>query len=293
VSGLLLQGFVNGLIMGVIYGLIGAGLNIVFGVLRVVNFAHGEFVILGAYFAWFLLQALGIQPFLAMPLTFAVFFGASYLLYFALIPPLNKADDPEISSLLLMFGVSISLGALMLLVFDADARSLAIDIEPVFLTFGDVVVPTVRLLALAVALVIVALLAFFLYRTHTGKALRAIIMNRDAVRIVGIKVEQLSAVAFGLGIGLAGVTGILTALVFPSFSPFVGADYTLIGFVVIVLGGLGHPIGAMLGAMLFAVTEQVASIYFNPSIATICGFVLMVATIFIRPTGLLGRQALR
>jgi branched-chain amino acid transport system permease protein len=293
VSGLLLQGIVNGLIMGVIYGLIGAGLNIVFGVLRVVNFAHGEFVILGAYFAWFLLQALGIQPFLAMPLTFAVFFGASYLLYFALIPPLNKADDPEISSLLLMFGVSISLGALMLLVFDADARSLAIDIEPVFLTFGDVVVPTVRLLALAVALVIVALLAFFLYRTHTGKALRAIIMNRDAVRIVGIKVEQLSAVAFGLGIGLAGVTGILTALVFPSFSPFVGADYTLIGFVVIVLGGLGHPIGAMLGAMLFAVTEQVASIYFNPSIATICGFVLMVATIFIRPTGLLGRQALR
>jgi branched-chain amino acid transport system permease protein len=228
-----------------------------------------------------------------MPLTFAVFFGVSYLLYFVLIPPLAKADDPEISSLLLMFGVSISMGALMLLVFDADARSLSFEMEPVFLTFGPVVVPTVRLVALAAALMIVAALAYFLYRTHTGKALRAIIMNRDAVRIVGIKVEQLSAIAFGLGIGLAGVTGILTALVFPSFSPFVGADYTLIGFVVIVLGGLGHPIGAMLGAILFAVTEQVASIYFNPSIATICGFVLMVATIFVRPTGLLGRQALR
>ncbi|MBN9445696.1 MAG: branched-chain amino acid ABC transporter permease, partial [Bosea sp.] len=179
------------------------------------------------------------------------------------------------------------------LVFDADARSLSFEMETVFLTFGPVVVPTVRLVALAAALMIVAGLAYFLYRTHTGKALRAIIMNRDAVRIVGIKVEQLSAIAFGLGIGLAGVTGILTALVFPSFSPFVGADYTLIGFVVIVLGGLGHPIGAMLGAILFAVTEQVASIYFNPSIATICGFVLMVATIFVRPTGLLGRQALR
>ena len=292
-SGLLLQGIINGLIMGVIYGLIGAGLNIVFGVLRVVNFAHGEFVILGAYFAWFLLQALGIQPFLAMPLTFAVFFGVSYLLYFVLIPPLAKADDPEIWSLLLMFGVSISMGALMLLVFDADARSLSFEMEPVFLTFGPVVVPTVRLVALAAALMIVAGLAYFLYRTHTGKALRAIIMNRDAVRIVGIKVEQLSAIAFGLGIGLAGVTGILTALVFPSFSPFVGADYTLIGFVVIVLGGLGLPFGAMVGAILFAVTEQVASIYFNPSIATICGFVLMVATIFVRPTGLLGRQALR
>lgn len=292
-SALLLQGIINGLILGAIYGLIGAGLNIVFGVLRVVNFAHGEFVILGSYFAWFLMQAAGISPFFALPLAFLVFFGVSYLLYFVLLPPLAKSDDPETSSLLLMFGVSISLGALMLLVFEADARSISIDIEPVFITFGEIVIPTVRFLALGISLAIALALALFLYKTHTGKALRAIIMNRDAVRIVGIKVEQLSAVAFGLGIGLAGVAGVLSALVFPAFSPFSGADYTLIGFVVIVLGGLGHPVGAMVGAMLFAITEQVASVYFNPSIATICGFVLMVATIFVRPAGLFGRQALR
>lgn len=290
---LLLQGLLNGLILGAIYGLIGVGLNIVFGVLRVVNFAHGEFLVLGAYLALMLAQYAGISPFLALPITFLVFCAMGYLLYFVLIPRLSRSDDPETSSLLLMFGVSIMLGAIMLLLFEADARTLEYEIEPVFLMLGDVILPTVRLIALAISLGIVALLAWFLYRTLTGKALRAIIMNRDAVRIVGIKTERLSAVAFALGIGLAGVTGVLTAMVFPSFSPFMGNDYTLIGFVVIVLGGLGHPVGALAGALLFAIAEQVASVYFNPSIGTICGFILMVAMIFARPNGLFGKQILR
>src|SRR5690606_19058305 len=108
----------------------------------------------------------------------------------------------------------------------------------------------------------VAGLAYFLYRTVVGKALRAIIMNRDAVSIVGINAERLSGVAFGLGIALAGATGVIVAMVFPSFNPFMGNDYTLIGFVIIVLGGLGHPIGALVGALLYGITEQVAVVFF-------------------------------
>ena len=146
---------------------------------------------------------------------------------------------------------------------------------------------------MVIALAIIAALTVFLYRTQLGRALRAIIMNRDAVRIVGINAERLSAVAFGLGVGLAAASGVLVAMVFPAFSPFMGNDYTLIGFIVIVLGGLGHPVGALVGALLFGVTEQVSVVFFNPSIATICGFALMVAMIFIRPSGLFGRQALR
>ncbi|KOF52279.1 MULTISPECIES: branched-chain amino acid ABC transporter permease [unclassified Achromobacter] len=292
-SGLLIQGLINGLILGAIYGLIGVGLNVVFGVLRVVNFAHGEFLVLGAYFAYFLMEQAGVNPVAALPLAFLVFFAAGYALYYVLIPRLSRSDDPELSSLLLMFGVSIMLGALMLLVFDADARTLPFSIEPVFLKFGPVLIPSVRLLALAIALATIGALAWFLYRTQVGKALRAIIMNRDAVRIVGINAERLSAVAFGLGIGLAGVTGVLVALVFPSFSPFMGNDYTLIGFIVIVLGGLGHPVGALVGALLFGVTEQVSVVFFNPSIATILGFALMVGMIFARPTGLFGQRVLR
>lgn len=290
---LVIQGLLNGIILGVLYGLIGVGLNVIFGVLRVVNFAHGEFLVLGAYFAFVLMTALGIGPMVSLPLAFVVFFAVGYALYFVLIPRLSKSDDPETSSLLLMFGVSIMLGAIMLLVFEADARSLQLDIEPVFLTVGGLLMPTVRLIALVIALVMIALLAYFLYKTQVGKALRAIIMNRDAVRIVGINAERLSAVAFGLGIGLAAVTGVLVAMVFPSFSPFMGNDYTLIGFIVIVLGGLGHPVGALVGALLFGITEQVSVVFFNPSIATMLGFGLMVGMIFIKPTGLFGRQALR
>lgn len=292
-SSLLIQGLLNGLILGAIYGLIGLGLNIVYGVLRVVNFAHGEFLVLGAYFALIMLQQFGINPFIALPLSFVVFFAVGYLLYFVLVPRLSKSDDPETSSLLLMFGVSIFLGAAMLLMFEADARTLDFSIEPVFLTFGGIILPTIRLVALVIALVLVAALAYFLYRTHMGKALRAIIMNKDAVSIVGINAERLSGVAFGLGIGLAAATGVIVSMVFPSFSPFMGNDYTLIGFIIIVLGGLGHPIGALVGALLYGVTEQVAVVFFNPSIATILGFILMIVTIFIRPAGLLGRRQLR
>jgi branched-chain amino acid transport system permease protein len=292
-TSLIFQGLINGLILGSIYGLIGVGLNIIYGVLRVVNFAHGEFLVIGAYFAWVLLQYLGINPFIALPISFLIFFGVGYVMYFFLVPRMSKSDDPETSSLLLMFGVSIALSATLLLVFSADARTLNFVIEPVFFSFGNIILPTIRLVALLISLLLVCVLAYFLYRTQVGKALRAIIMNKDAVSIVGINAERLSGVAFGLGIGLAAATGVIVAMVFPSFSPFMGNDYTLIGFVVIVLGGLGHPIGALIGALLYGITEQVAVVYFNSSIATILGFSLMIAMIFIRPSGLLGQRQLR
>lgn len=290
---LVIQGLINGVIVGMIYGLVGVGLNVIFGVLRVVNFAHGEFVILGAYFAYFALRHLGLDPFVALPFAFLLFLALGILLYFVLIPRLSRSDDPETSSLLVMFGVSIMVSALMLLAFEADSRSLGFSVEPVFVRIGPIIVPTVRLIALAVVMGIVGLLAWFLYRTLPGKALRAIIMNRDAIQIVGVNVQWLSAIAFGIGLGLAAVTGVLVAMIFPAFGPFAGVDYTLIGFIVIVLGGLGHPIGALVGAILFGVTEQVSSVFFSSSIALIIGFMLLIAVIFIRPAGLFGRQTLR
>ncbi|QIE45522.1 branched-chain amino acid ABC transporter permease [Pseudohalocynthiibacter aestuariivivens] len=290
---LLLQGLVNGIILGMIYALIGLGLNVVFGVLRVVNFAHGEFIILGAYAAYFLQRLLGLSPFLAMPLIFAGFGVLGYLMYFVLIRRLAKSDDPEHASLLVMFGVSIALGALMLLFFEADSRSLAYSFDPPFLMFGSVIIPTTKLVALGVVLAITAVLAFFLYRTLPGKALRAIIMNRDAVQIVGVDLEQLSAMTLGLGLGLAGVTGVLVAMIFPAFSPFIGQDYTLIGFIVIVLGGLGHPVGAIVGGIIFGLTEQTAQVYMNGSIASLMGFLLLIGVILVRPTGIFGREAMK
>lgn len=287
---LTLQALVNGIVVGFIYGLIAVGLNLIFGVLRVVNFAHGEFVVLGSYLTYFSLQALGIHPILSIPLAFGVFGFLGYLLYHALVPRLARSDDPETASLLATYGLSIAVAALMLLAFEADPRSLGYTMEPAFVQFGPIIVPTLRLIALGLVLVLMTAMAWFLYRTMPGKALRAITMNPDAVQIVGIDVSKLSALAFGVGLGLAAVAGVLTALVFPAFSPFSGADYTLIGFIVVVLGGLGHPVGAVVGALIFAVTEQVMSIYTNSSIALAIGFGVLILVLFVKPSGLFGKR---
>ncbi|MEX3313483.1 branched-chain amino acid ABC transporter permease, partial [Sulfitobacter sp. PS-8MA] len=227
------------------------------------------------------------------PSYFAVFGAMGYGLYFVLIRRLAKSDDPEHASLLVMFGVAIALGALMLIFFEADSRSLAYSIDPPFIMLGNVILPTSKLIALGIVIAITAALAFFLYRTLPGKALRAIIMNRDAVQIVGVDLERMSALTFGLGLGLAGITGVLVALIFPAFSPFIGQDYTLIGFIVIVLGGLGHPVGAVVGGIIFGLTEQTAQVYTSGTSATLMGFLLLIGVILVRPKGLFGREALR
>ncbi|EKF41952.1 branched-chain amino acid ABC transporter permease [Nitratireductor indicus] len=287
---LLLQGLVNGIVVGLIYALIGVSLNVIFGVLRVVNFAHGEFIVLGAYAAYFAQAWLGLSPLLAMPLVFVIFGAMGYGLYFVLVQRLSRSNDPEHASLLVMFGLSLVLGALMLLAFEADARSLNFTLDPPFLMFGNIILPTTKLLGLVVAILVTGALAFFLYRTMPGKALRAIIMNRDAIQIVGVDLNRLSALTFGLGLGLAGITGILVSMIFPSFSPFIGQDYTLIGFIVIVLGGLGHPIGAVAGGILFGLAEQTAMVFFSGTVAMLLGFVLLIAVILLRPAGLFGVQ---
>ncbi|NYT79162.1 branched-chain amino acid ABC transporter permease [Alcaligenaceae bacterium] len=290
---LTMQALVNGLIVGFVYGLIGVGLNIIFGVLRVVNFSHGEFVILGSYFAYVAMHFLNINPLLAVPLSLIVFTVLGYGLYYLLIARLATSDDPETASLLMTYGLSIAMGASMLLIFDAESRSLDFSIEPAFVMMGPLVIPTLRIVSLLIVLLLVVALFWLQYRTFTGKALRAITMNRDAVQIVGVDVHKLSAIAFGLGLGLAAVAGVLTALIFPAFSPFSGADYTLIGFILIVLGGLGHPVGALVASILFGMTEQVSAVYFNSSIALIIGFMMIVVVIYVRPSGLFGRAAQR
>jgi branched-chain amino acid transport system permease protein len=287
---LVLKAVLSGLTVGAIYGLIGASLNLLYGVLRVVNFAHGEFVVAGAYFAFTLLHFMGIGPFWGLPLAFISFFALGCLFYLAVIPRLLTSDDPETSSFLVMFGISLMLTATMLALFEADPRTLGYRFDPIFVRFGDIVFPTSRLVVLAITAMIIAAMWFGLYKTDYGRALRAAIMNRDAVQIVGVDIEKLSMLTFGGAAGLAAVTGVLIAMVFPAFSPFIGPDYTLIGFIVIVLGGLGNPIGGLLGGVIFGLTEQVASVFVSQSIAFSLGFMMMIAVIAFRPQGLLNRS---
>ena len=290
---LILNGIVNGLIVGGIYALVGVSLTLLYGVLRVVNFAHGEFVIGGSFLAYVLFHHVGLPPLLSLPVAAACFFVLGWIAYWLLIPRLSRSDDPETFSFLLMYGVSIALAATMLLLFEADTRSIDFTFEPTSVQIGSLYIATTRLVALAVTLVISAALAWFLFRTLPGKALRAAIMNREAIQILGVDIGKLSALAFALAAALAGVTGVLVALVFPAFNAFSGTEYTIIGFIVVVLGGLGNPMGALAAGVLYGLAEQLAAVFLPQAMAPIVGFAILVGTIMLRPAGLFGRTALR
>ncbi len=298
---LLVNGLVGGIVFGAVYALIGASLNVLCGVLRIINFAHGEFILAGGFLAYVLLNAFGLNPLLALPIAAAAFFAAGYLLYFLLIPRLARSDEPETSSFLMMFGVSLMMVSTFIWIFEADVRPVNFSFDPINVVLftiedaygegrdGRVLVPTARLVALAVNAVIIAAMTWFLYRTLAGKAMRAAIMNREAVQIVGIDIHRLSASAFGLAAALAAVTGVLLTLVVPSIDPNGGADLTLIGFIVIVLGGLGHPVGALAAGILFGVVEQVSNVLLPQAAAQMLGFMILIAVIFVRPEGLFGK----
>lgn len=302
---LLYNALIGGLVFGAIYALIGASLNVMMGVLRVVNFAHGEFVLIGSFLAYSMLDLTGLNPLTALPAVAIVMYFAGVAGYYLLIPRLQHSDDAETSSFLLMFGVSLMLVSSITWVYGADIRPVNFSFDPVNITLlivpdgygegrdGKVLVPTARLVALAINLTIIAAMTWFIYRTLVGKALRGAIMNRDAIQMVGIDVDRLSAGAFGLAAALAGVTGVILTLVIPSVDPNGGAPLTLFAFIVIVLGGLGHPIGALLGGMLFGMVEQFSNVLLPQSAAQMVGFVMLVAVIMFKPEGLFGQKVMR
>ena len=279
---LVLIGIVNGLVVGGIYALIGMSLTLLYGVLRVVNFAHGEFVIGGSFLAYVLFNSAGLPPLASLPVAAVSFFAAGYGAYYLLIPRLSLSDDPESMSFLMMYGLSLALAAFLLLLFEADSRSIDYSFTPISMKVGPVYVSTARIVALAVAVAIAAGVAFFLFRTLPGKALRAAIMNREAIQIMGVDIIKLSAFAFALATALAGVTGVLIALVFPAFNAFSGPEYAIIGFIVIVLGGLGNPLGALLAGVFYGLAEQLSTVFLPQAMAQIVGFALLIAAILLR-----------
>jgi branched-chain amino acid transport system permease protein len=283
---LVLNGIVNGLVVGGVYALIGMSLTLLYGVLRVVNFAHGEMVIGGSFLAYVLFNVAGIPPLLALPVTAVAFFGLGYWGYYVLIPRLGRSDDPESMSFLMMYGVSIALSALMLVIFEADSRSIDYSFTPISMKVGPVFVSTARVVSLGVAIAVAAAVSAFLFLTLPGKALRAAIMNREAIQIMGVDIVRLSAFAFALATALAGITGVLVALVFPAFNAFSGPEYSIIGFIVIVLGGLGNPLGALAAGVLYGLVEQLATVFLPQAMAQIVGFGLLVVTILLRNGGL-------
>lgn len=284
---LYLQILANGLVLGGLYACIASGFSLVWGVLNVINILHGSFIVLGGYLAFYAYVQLGIHPFLSILIAAPLFFALGYALQFALINRMIAA--PVLLTLTLTFGLDLMLTNGMLAAFTADFKQLTLDPPLGVLSLGPVVLPVDRLIAMLLALGLTGLLYLVLSRSRIGRAIVAMRMDREAAALMGVNVNGVYAITFGLGALMAGASGPLLAMIFP-ISPLTGFAYLGKAFVVCVLGGLGSVPGAMIGGLALGVVESFGSLWFGPEHATTLSFVLLIAILLLRPEGLLGRK---
>jgi branched-chain amino acid transport system permease protein len=282
------QAVVNGIALGGMYAILVLGFSIIWGVMGVINFAHGELVMVGAYLAWIANDQWGLDPFLATPAVFAVMLVAGYGIQRLLV---NKViDRPHLVSLLVMFGLAIILQNGMKLLFSADFRRNHTSLDGSWELAGGVTVPVTKFFILLFALGVLVALSTFLQRTRLGKSIRAAAQNREAARIVGIEINKVYAITFAICIGITGVAGALISPVL-SVQPFQGPPLTLKAFAVTAMSGLGSVKGALGGAMVLGLTEAVLAIYasgIGTNLAVVSSFVVLVVALVVRPQGLFG-----
>jgi len=286
----LAQAVSKGLLTGMVYGLMALGLSVIFGVMRVVNFAHGEMMIVGMYLAWMGFDYLQLDPTYSLPLIAVVFFCIGYVLQRGLIQPFIAR--PEHQQFLLLLAVGILISNACLAIAGPDSRTVQLDSQFDSYEVGPLVLDAVRVHAAAVALVIAGLLWLFFTRTRTGKAIRAAADNHMGALVVGLDVRKLYAITFGVGAACLGAAGALMTTLIP-VTPFLAGEYTLLAFVIVIVGGLGSMTGALLGGLLIGVSEAVAGLLLQPALKSMFSFGLLIVVLLLRPQGLLGRKEAR
>jgi branched-chain amino acid transport system permease protein len=282
---LLAQVLINGILLGGLYAIMALGLALVWGVLNIVNLAHGAFIMLGAYLSWHLFRYLGIDPFVGLPI---IMFGVGYAVQRGLLNLVVRA--PMFNTLLITFGMEVVLTYLAQLAFSADFRTINPSYAGSNVALGPVVIPTVRLAAFAVAIVLTFAMWLFLLRTRLGRAIRATAQNLISARLYGVEPRHLYAMTFGIGIGLAGVAGGLYGTV-SQINPYIGATLTAKCFAISIIGGLDNPLGVIVGGLVLGIIESLAVLYIGATFADVASFGVLVLVLIVRPSGLLGRTA--
>jgi len=287
---ILAQQLVLGLMIGGLYGLAAAGLSLVFGVLKVLNVAHGELIMLGGYGAFWLSSLLGIDPFASLLLVVPLSLVLGLVLYWALFGFVVRADEETRvkNSLLIGFGLALALHALAVRLWTADERSIVTPYGGAVISIGPLAIPVVRLLSLAVAFALIGGLHLLLTRWRWGKAIRATAEDWQAALLTGIDVRRAYLLAFAIGTGLAGAAGTLVSIGY-SISPSIGLEWTLKALIVVVLAGLGSMLGTFAGGLLLGVAEAASAAAFGGPYREVVGLVIFVAVLMIRPRGLFGR----
>ncbi len=284
----LLQTLVNGVLLGGLYGLIGLGLSVNFGIMRLVHLAHGEVVVLGAYFLVVGLVPLGLHPLLAAVLVAPGMFALGWAMQRFIIH--RTVGRGVLPPLIVTFGISIVVQNALLLWATADARTLHTPLASAGAPLGGITVPVIRLIDFGVGLGCLVALLLLLGRTALGRALRATSDDPDTARLMGIDPRRMYAVAGGIAAALGGVAGALLAAT-STFYPSTGSEVLLIAFEVVVVGGLGSVTGTFVGGILLAVAQVLGARYFGPSYALVAGHMVFLLVLLFRPQGLMPRTA--
>lgn len=285
---LLAQILTNGILLGGLYAVMALGLALVWGVLNIVNLAHGAFIMLGAYVSWHLYTYLHIDPFLGLPITAVVMFAVGYGLQRGILNLIVRA--PMFNTLLITFGLEVVLTYLAQIFFSADFRTINPPYAGDNFQIGPVVLPLARLLAFGVAIVLTVAMWLFLLHTRLGRAIRATSQNLVAARLYGVEPRHLYAMTFGLGVALAGAAGGLYGVV-SQINPYIGGELTAKSFAISIIGGLDNPLGVIVGGLFLGIVESLTALYIGPTFSNVASFGVLVLVLIVRPSGLLGKTA--
>lgn len=280
----------SGILFGIFFALVGIGLNLIFGVMRMVNLAHGDFIMLGAFGAWLIFSKLNVNPLWAIPIEVLIFIIIGFFVYYAFVPRLSKSKDPEMLSFILFFGLAQVIEALAIFAFGNNQKSIP------FTTLGQgsIVlfsqsIPFSWLVSAIVSLIVIALVYYYLYHTRLGYATRAIMSSSDEASSVGIDVGKISALAMGIGLSLAAIAGVLTPFMMGSIDPSIGSSLTTTSFAIVVIGSLGNPIGTILGGLVYGIAIMFMQTYLS-SWTNLLPYIILILILLIKPSGLLGKK---
>jgi len=275
---------VVGIMLGGIYAMVAVGLNLIFGVIRVVNFAQGEFVTLGLYGAYAVQLTIGMDPYLAVIVVVPLLFVLGAAIYYILLRPLQNEPMMQVFA---TFGILIVSQNTILALTGGIAYSVRSGVIGQSVAIGPVQIGLSRIIVLVAATLVTLALAAYLRHTRNGRAIRAVAQDRKAARLMGIQVETVYTVTFGIGAALAGLAGCLLSPLY-TMSPQIGMNFILPAFAVVVLGGLGSVLGAFVGGFIVGLTEALAGYYLDPALKHAVIFIVFIAVLVVRPSGLFG-----
>jgi branched-chain amino acid transport system permease protein len=286
--GILFPAVLNGLTTGAVYALVALGLTLIYGVLHIINFAHGAALMMALYGVYFLKQAFGLDPYLALVPMVAVMFVAGYALQRGIVNRASHGRDENI--LLVTLGLAIVLENIALLAFKSDTRTIDTPYTLATVAIGPAMISVTKLVAFGGALVTSAVLLWIVRRTDLGRAIRAVAREKHGARLVGIDVDHVYAMSFGIGLACLGAAA---CFLLPAYyvNPQVGNGFVLVAFTIVVLGGMGSFAGALLGGLLIGVVESLGGLWFGESLGQIGIFLLFIAVLLFRPQGLFGAKA--